>query len=458
MSSDATALVVSPEPSVVQQLGDVLRRDFRVLGATTVPQALALLSTQVVHVVLSDHPLPGMSGVDFLRQIRRVAPGALRFLFASNPEAAASLQAASAGSLFRYVSRPWDDDEVLPLLRAAAGLAEAKHGGPPAGLPGRQPGSEPRMAEPRPGTQLGQYHVIERLGQGGMGTVYRAKHLLLKRMVALKVLRPEHTRDPQAVARFRREMRAAGKLAHPNIVQASDARKVKGLHFLVMEFVPGIDLARLVARLGSLPVPAACEIARQAALGLQHAHTHGMVHRDVKPANLIVTPSGQVKLLDLGLALLRDDLSLAEEPPEEYLVGTADYLAPEQVHGGSTLDGRTDLYSLGCTLYELVTGRPPFARFASVSAKLRAHLEAPVPAVRRARRDVPRGLAVVLGQLLAKVPRGRFKTAAECTAALEPFAAAADLAGLLQAAEQGISSVPPGRADPALTEDFCREE
>jgi serine/threonine protein kinase/CheY-like chemotaxis protein len=460
MSSEPTAVVVSPEASVVQQLGDVLRRDFRVLGATSALEALALLSAHGVQVVLSDHPLLDMSGVDFLRQVRRVAPDALRFLFASHSEAAASLAGASPGSLYRYVTRPWDDDELLPLLRQAAGLAETKHGGASSPLPGRQPGIEPGVGEPRPGTQLGQYHILERLGQGGMGMVYKAQHVLLNRIVALKVLRPELVRDAGAVARFRREMRAAGQLAHPNIVQALDARKVKGMHFLVMEFVPGIDLARLVAQLGPLPVPAVCEVARQAALGLQQAHANGLVHRDVKPANLMLTYPGQVKLLDLGLALLRGDRSLAQAPPEEYLVGTADYLAPEHIVGTTTVDGRTDLYSLGCTLYELLTGRPPFVRFASVSLKLRAHVEAPVPAVRTVRRDVPRGVAAVLSRLLAKVPAGRFDSAAECAAALalQRFSQGADLAGLLWAAEQGLPSTRLDLADPQLTQDYRPEQ
>jgi serine/threonine protein kinase len=302
---------------------------------------------------------------------------------------------------------------------------------------------------------LGQYRILGHLGQGGMGTVYKAEHVLLNRVVALKVLRPELIRVPGAVARFRGEMRAAGRLAHRNIVQASDARRIKGLLFLVMEFVDGIDLARMVAQLGRLPVPAACEAARQAALGLQHAHALGLVHRDVKPANLMLTHPGQVKLLDLGLALLRDARSVAKEPPPgEYLVGTADYLAPEQIAGGREVDGRTDLYSLGCTLYELLTGRPPFARFASVPQKLRAHVEAPVPVVRRIRRDVPRGVAVVLGRLLAKEPAGRFKSAAECAAVLQPFGEGAGLAGLLRAAKRALPSTLLELADAQLTDDY----
>jgi serine/threonine protein kinase/CheY-like chemotaxis protein len=450
MSSDRTVLIVSPEPSVVQRLRDLLRPDYRVLSASGVPEAFGQLRAHAVHLVLSDHPLAEMSGVDFLRQVRRDFPDVSRFLFASNPDAGAGLPAAGSGSLFRYLRRPWDPDDFLPVLRQAAALAEEE--------------AEPRdsaharaLAELGPGIRLGQYLLLDRLGQGGMGTVYKAVHTLLNRVVALKVLRPERLPDPRAVARFRREIKAAGQLTHPNVVQASDARKVRGIHFLVMEFVDGTDLAQVLARRGPLPVPDACEVARQAATGLHHAAEHGLVHRDVKPANLMLTLAGQVKVLDLGLALLYGGRSAGAAPtPSDYLAGTADYVAPEFVLGREAVDARADLYSLGCTFYELLTGRPPFSgpAYETVLQKLRAHTEAPVPPVRKARRNVPKGLTAVFHRLLAKDPARRFGTPAECAAALAPFTRGADLVRLLPPREGGPGAASPRPVDPQATVDY----
>jgi serine/threonine protein kinase len=451
MTWDRTALIVSPEPSVVQRLRDLLRPDYHVLGAAGVSEALSQLRTHDIHLVLSDHPLPEMSGVDFLRQLRRDFPDVSRFLFASHPDAGTGLPTAGSSQLFRYLSRPWDPDDILPVLRQAASLPERD------GEPRKATGG-PRLPELGPGIRLGQYQILDRLGQGGMGTVYKAVHTLLKRVVALKVLRPERLPDPRAVARFRREIKAAGQLAHPNVVQASDARKVRGLHFLVMEFVDGTDLAQVLAHHGPLPVPDACEVVRQAATGLHHAAEHGLVHRDVKPANLMLTQAGQVKVLDLGLAFLyRSRSAGATRTPDDYLAGTADYLAPELLLGRDAVDARADLYSLGCTFYELLTGRPPFSgpAYETVLQKLRAHAHEPVPLVRKARRDVPRRLTAVLDRLLAKDPAGRFGTPAECAVALVPFTRGSDLACLLPPREKGPGAVPPPPVDPQATVDYC---
>jgi len=156
-------------------------------------------------------------------------------------------------------------------------------------------------AEPLP-ARLGQYEIVEQIGRGGMGTVYNAVHTRLKRPVAIKVLSAGRLQDPQAIARFQREMEAVGRLDHPNLVRAHDAGEVDGQHFLVMEFLDGTDLTKLVRQGGPLPVADACEVVRQAALGIQYAHEHGLVHRDVKPSNIMLTTAGQVKVLDLGLA------------------------------------------------------------------------------------------------------------------------------------------------------------
>jgi serine/threonine protein kinase len=293
------------------------------------------------------------------------------------------------------------------------------------------------------------YEILAELGHGGMGVVYQARDLRRHRLVAIKVSDPGLAGDGEIVARFRQEQLLAVRLAHPNLVAACDAGQVEGVPYLVLELVEGHSLAWLVRQRGPLPVAEACEVARQAALGLQHLHKHGLVHRDVKPANLMLSPSRQVKMLDLGVARLGNGPG-QEGPitsPGQFL-GTLDYMAPEQCLDSHAVDGRADIYALGCTLYELLTGRPPFAGPAheSVFLKMKAHVEAPVPPVRGRRPEVPERLAAVLERMLAKDRTGRFISAAGVVAALQPFAAGADLAGLSPATSP--SAVVAARTTP----------
>jgi serine/threonine protein kinase len=202
------------------------------------------------------------------------------------------------------------------------------------------------------GTRLGSYEILGRLGGGGMGVVYRARHTLLKRDVALKVMKGVRLRDPAAVERFRREMESVGKLDHPNVVKAYDADQSMGIHFIAMELVGDTNLSRLVRDRGPLKIADAGEVGRQAAAGLEHAHRLGLVHRDLKPSNLMLTDDGRVKLLDFGLAMLRDSQPHADALTQDgQIMGTADYMAPEQALNPGGVDIRADLYSLGCTLY-----------------------------------------------------------------------------------------------------------
>ena len=218
-------------------------------------------------------------------------------------------------------------------------------------------------------------------------------------------------------------------------MEAYDAGEVAGLPYFVMEFVEGTGLDGVVRQRGPLPVAEACEVVRQAALGLQHLHEHGLVHRDVKPSNLMLTPQGQVKVFDLGLArLVNDPAQEAQITLHGQFLGTVDYVAPEQCDNSRTVDIRADLYSLGCTLYHLLAGDPPFTSpaYDSIFRKLLAHATAPVPPV-RGRSDIPEPLAAALGRLLAKDRNDRFATPADVAAAFQPFAAGADLARLLAA-------------------------
>jgi serine/threonine protein kinase len=253
---------------------------------------------------------------------------------------------------------------------------------------------------------LREYQPLSTLG-GGMGTVYRALHTRLDKVVALKVLPAQRKQSAAAVARFLREMKAVGKLDHPNIVRATDAGEVDGTHFLVMELIEGADLGRLVGGHGRLAVSDACELIRQAAVGLAHAHARGLIHRDVKPSNLMVTPAGLVKVLDLGLALFQGAATVGERTANGVLLGSIDYLAPEQGDDPHNVDARADLYSLGCTLYHLLIGHPPFFRSPSATPlqRIKAHALAPIPRVRDDRPEVPGALAAVVECLLAKKPR-----------------------------------------------------
>ncbi len=288
------------------------------------------------------------------------------------------------------------------------------------------------------GFHLGQYLILDHLGRGGMGRVFRARHETMNRIVAIKVLAPNLCKTPKAQQMFQREVRAAARLVHPNIVTAYDANQINDRCYLVMEYVDGSNLDTLVRQRGPLPVGQACDFIRQAATGLQYAHELGMVHRDIKPANLLAQrpPSGSphapctIKILDFGLARL-NGLSPDGKPnndsimaAENTVLGTPDYLSPEQARNLHNVDIRSDLYSLGCTFYYTLTGRVPFPGGTTLEKLVRHSTEQPTP-VEQLRPDVSPPVAAVVRRLLAKDPRQRFQTPAELAATLSPFAAQA---------------------------------
>jgi len=265
---------------------------------------------------------------------------------------------------------------------------------------------------------VGPYILLEPLGGGGMGQVFRARHYLLERIAAVKQIRPEQRATQQMTERFLREVCAAAALAHPNIVTVYDTNRTGDSFYLAMEFLPGTDLAHHVEQHGPLSSVLACDYVRQAALGLQHAHERGVIHRDIKPPNLIVTPDGQVKVVDFGLALLPSAPTLTR--PDQ-IMGTADFIAPEQTTNFHQVDGRADIYSLGCTLYYLLAGRPPFADVPP-SDRAHAHRTLPPPPIEHFCPNVPRPLAVTLRRMMAKRPEYRFQTAAAVAEALASVA------------------------------------
>jgi serine/threonine protein kinase len=269
------------------------------------------------------------------------------------------------------------------------------------------------------------YEILGELGRGGMGVVYKARQIQLDRVVALKVIRGEHLGNPEAVRRFCREMQVAARLAHPNLVTVFDAGQAGDIPFFTMEYLEGTDLARLVREHGPLEVARACDCVRQAALGLQHALERGLIHRDVKPANLLLGADGvTVKVLDLGLARL---LQQEQAQPGSGLtepgavLGTLDFAAPEQLVDARSADTRADVYSLGGTLYYLLTSQVPFPE-GSVAEKIARHLSDDPPPVERLRPEVPPAVAAVVRKLLAKRPRDRYQTPGELAAVLAALA------------------------------------
>src|SRR6266849_5528601 len=255
-------------------------------------------------------------------------------------------------------------------------------------------------ADPVAGDFIEDYEILEKIG-GNMGLVFRARHRLLDKVVALKLLPAEAIADPARLARFQREIRVMGRLEHPNLVTAADARSVDSWHLVVMEWIDGVDLYRLVRTQGPLPVAAGCEAARQAALGLQYAHQHGLIHRDIKPSNLMLTRAGTIKVIDMGLALIMEDTA-AQLTQTGLVLGTMSYCAPEQFRNASSVDIRADIYSLGCTLYYLLAGKSPYGQRKTFAEVVQAHLNDPFPSLAEARPDAPASLETVLARMTAK--------------------------------------------------------
>jgi serine/threonine protein kinase len=264
------------------------------------------------------------------------------------------------------------------------------------------------------GFYLGKYLILERIGVGGMGIVYLGEHKFLRRRVAIKVLPLALAQDAWFLQQFYQEAQAVAALDHPNIVRAHDIDRDGNLHFLVMEYVDGASLQEIVSRHGRLEVLRAAHYIRQAALGLQHAHEVGLVHRDIKPGNLLLSRQGLIKILDLGLArLLRGtqmDIEQVNETEGPRMVGTEDYLAPEQIVNSNKVDIRADIYSLGATFYFLLSGKAPFDDVAADLHKLIGQVTRQPRPIREVRPEVPVGLASILARMMTKNPWQRFQT------------------------------------------------
>jgi len=272
---------------------------------------------------------------------------------------------------------------------------------------------------------LGEYTLLNKIGEGGMGQVFKAIHRRMERFAAIKVLPAKSLDSPDAVKRFYQEVKVAARLNHPNIVTTYDASEQGGVHYLVMEYVEGRDLAVLVKRDGPMPVRRALDYVIQAARGLEYAHGKGIVHRDIKPANLLLDSEGTIKILDMGLGRIMepDDAPVGATLAERLtrtcqMLGTVDYMSPEQATDTRSADHRSDIYSLGCTLYRLVTGKPVYSGESAIM-KLMAHCEAEIPSLADSPVRVPDQLDRVFSKMVAKKPDDRYQSMAEVIADLE---------------------------------------
>lgn len=266
------------------------------------------------------------------------------------------------------------------------------------------------------GLTFGNYVLLDRIGAGGMGMVFKAQHRRMKRVVAIKVLPRSALKEPDVVKRFHREVEAAAKLTHPNIVAAYDADEFNGTHFLVMEFVEGVDLARHIKEHGPMPVDQVLDCTLQAARGLEHAHSQGIIHRDIKPGNLLLDTHGTVKILDMGLARIQEGANHAApdtgDPPlteTGSMMGTVDFMSPEQAVDSRLADHTADVYSLGITLYFLLVAKPAYGGDTPLS-RILAHREASIPSLCAARPDVPPQVDAIFRHMAAKNKENRYQS------------------------------------------------
>jgi serine/threonine protein kinase len=279
-----------------------------------------------------------------------------------------------------------------------------------------------QLAAGRTKLTLGPYLITDFVGQGGMGQVFKAVHRVMGRVCAVKVL-PVHRSTPESQTSFMREIRMQAKLDCPYLVRAFDAGQDGSVHYLVTEFVAGMDLRKLVRKNGPLPVSQAASIMMQAALGLNYAHNQGLIHRDVKPGNILVTPEGQAKVSDIGLAGFAQNL--LDDPRAGKIVGTADYISPEQIRSPLDVQPVSDIYSLGCTLYYTACGKVPFPG-GDTASKLKRHLEETPWHPRKFSPDLPEDFVDIIADMMDKDPQKRIPTAAEVAARLEPWAGSPD--------------------------------
>ena len=410
-----TILVVDDEPQITRALAALIAAaDRRVLTSNDPAAALALLDHEPVDLVLTDRRMPRMSGHEFVEAVHRRQPGVPCAMLTGDPSLDSAMEALNRGQVFRYLTKPWDPADLEATV--AAGLA----------LRAERQAAAARDADatsPRTPDEIGKYRVIAQIGEGGMGRVFKGFHVVLERLVAIKILHASYARDPVIMARFEREARAAVRARHPRIVETLDYGHLPdGRPYLVMELIESETLRDRLHRAPMTPAEAV-QVARGIAEALAAAHAVDVIHRDLKPSNVFVDEHLEVKLGDFGAAKLLDPTGEALTAAD-VTIGTPHYMAPEQILG-DPVDGRSDLYALGCVLFRMLSGSPPFGG-GDTRTVLTQHLHAEVPALTSPFGPLPAAVIDVVRAAMAKDRAERPQTAAELVAALERAAAALD--------------------------------
>lgn len=313
--------------------------------------------------------------------------------------------------------QPFSEDRIDRLFRST--ISSIQQSAPPAENSIQHPANSFSPPEEEAIRTIGNYRLVEQIGQGGMGVVYRASHIHLKKPVVVKLILSNRWDNKVPIQRFYREMQVIGALDHPNIVKATDAGEIDGTCFLVMEYLDGHDVKSILKAEGKIPITSACYLLRQVANGLQYIHNHQLIHRDIKPSNIFLTVDGQVKILDLGLAGLIEG-ECSDLTDSDCIMGSVYYMAPEQAQSVKSIDHRADIYSLGCAFYQMLTGRPPFKKPSQLETIL-AHRENPPPHLRVPIPEIPPVLEDLFQSMMKKDPAERIQTMAEVVEILDHF-------------------------------------
>lgn len=400
-------LLVDDDPDILALVSALLTSEgFETVTASSMAEMLRCLESRDFDLFVLDMNLPDGDGVRCCSYIRGYSQAPILMLTAQK-STDLKVNAFEMGA-DDYIVKPFDPRELaarvkVQLRRAGQALTSADTATDPL----------------RRATRIGRYKVVRELGKGGTGTVLLVEELTSKTRYAMKVLSRSLCLDDQLVSRFKRESNAHLKLNHPNLVSAIEAGEEHGQYFYVMEYCQGTPLSEMIEPDQLMPINQTIGVIQQAAHGLAHAHANGIIHRDIKPGNILITQDGTAKILDLGLVKNLEDDKQTFVTETGIAVGTACYISPEQANGDKDIDGRTDVYSLGVTMYHLLTGEPPF--HGSVIAVVRQHVDTPLPDPRELRPGLSDELVRILNRMTAKKRKERYERVPDLIADLEAY-------------------------------------